>query len=248
MRLCRFAIADREQDGEIRGETVTTLLPDGRRGAIFPLQAVRLLTPCRPTKIVAVGVNYRAHAAEFGKAVPAEPLLFLKPPSALLDPGGTIVLPRQSELVHHEAELAVVLGRRLHGASPEEACAAVLGYTCLNDVTARDLQRRDGQFTRAKGFDTFAPLGPWIETDLDPRDLRICCRVNGELRQDGRTSDMVWDVPTLLSFISRVMTLWPGDVVTTGTPPGVGPLVPGDCVEVEIEGIGVLANRCVAES
>jgi 2-keto-4-pentenoate hydratase/2-oxohepta-3-ene-1,7-dioic acid hydratase in catechol pathway len=248
MKLCRFELDGLERDGEIRGETVETLLPDGGRGPSLPLSAVRLLPPCRPTKIVAVGVNYRAHAAEFGKAVPAEPLLFLKPPSALLGPGQAIVLPRMSELVHHEAELAAVIGRRLRSASPEEARAAVLGYTCLNDVTARDLQRQDGQFTRAKGFDTFAPVGPWIETELDPRDLRLWCRVNGEVRQDGRTSDMVWDVPALLSFISRIMTLWPGDVVTTGTPPGVGPLVPGDRVEVEIEGIGVLANPCVAEA
>jgi 2-keto-4-pentenoate hydratase/2-oxohepta-3-ene-1,7-dioic acid hydratase in catechol pathway len=151
-----------------------------------------------------------------------------------------------SQLVHHEAELAVVVGARLKHATPAEVRAGLAGFTCLNDVTARDLQRKDVQFTRAKGFDTFAPVGPWLVTELDPSDLAIRCRVNGASRQEGRTSDMVWDVFTVVSFISRVMTLLPGDIVTTGTPPGVGPLVAGDRVEVEIEGIGVLANTCVA--
>jgi 2-keto-4-pentenoate hydratase/2-oxohepta-3-ene-1,7-dioic acid hydratase in catechol pathway len=234
-------------EGEVQDDGVVTLLPDGTRGRTYALQSVQLLAPCRPTKIVAVGVNYRAHAAELGKAVPAEPLLFLKPASAVVGPEEEIVLPRMSGLVHHEAELAAVLGRRCRRATPEEARGAVLGFTCFNDVTARDLQRKDGQFTRGKGFDTFAPVGPWIETAVDPSDLRILCRVNGQVRQDGRTSDMVFCVDTLISFISQVMTLEPGDVVTTGTPPGVGPLVSGDVVEVEIEGIGVLRNRCVAE-
>lgn len=230
MRIGRFVEGGIEREGEV------------------PATAVRLLPPCRPTKIVAVGVNYRAHAAELGKAVPEEPLLFLKPPSALLAPGGTIVLPPASRLVHHEAELAAVIGRRTRGVDARQAREAILGFTCFNDVTARDLQRKDVQFTRAKGFDTFAPVGPWIETAIDPLDLRIVCRVNGEVRQDGRTSDMVWDVYTLVAFISTIMTLEPGDIVTTGTPPGVGPLLPGDRVEVEIEGVGVLENRCAAGS
>src|SRR5262249_17962939 len=156
-------------------------------------------------------------------------------------------LPRMSSLIHHEAELAAVIGRRAHAVSPDEARRAILGFTCFNDVTARDLQRKDGQFTRGKGFDTFAPVGPFIETDVDPRDLRIVCRVHGEVRQDGRTSDMVFGVYELVSFISRVMTLEPGDIVTTGTPPGVGPLLQGDRVAVEIERLGVLENRCVAD-
>jgi 2-keto-4-pentenoate hydratase/2-oxohepta-3-ene-1,7-dioic acid hydratase in catechol pathway len=247
VRLCRFAAGGAEREGEVVGAEVVEILPGGGRGSSWDLAAVKLLPPCRPTKIVAVGVNYRAHAAELGKPVPEEPLLFLKPPSALLAHGATIVLPAMSRLIHHEAELAAVVGRRARNVSAAEAHEFLLGFSCLNDVTARDLQRKDVQFTRAKGFDTFAPLGPWIETDLDPREVRLRCRVNGEVRQDGRTSDMVWDVYSLVSFISRVMTLEPGDVVTTGTPPGVGPLADGDRVEVELEGVGVLANDCRAE-
>jgi 2-keto-4-pentenoate hydratase/2-oxohepta-3-ene-1,7-dioic acid hydratase in catechol pathway len=247
MRLCRFAAAGAVHDGEMVGDTVHSLLPTGERGRSFGLDEVTLLAPCRPTKIVAVGVNYRAHAVEFGKPVPEEPLLFLKPPSALLGPGGEIRLPRMSSLIHHEAELAAVIGRRAHAVTPDDARRAILGFTCFNDVTARDLQRKDGQFTRGKGFDTFAPVGPFVDTEADPRDLRLVCRVNGEVRQDGRTSDMVFGVYDLVSFISRVMTLEPGDIVTTGTPPGVGPLLPGDRVEVEIEGLGILINTCAAE-
>lgn len=264
MKLCRFMLADGiARTGEVVGEHagapsiveleraidgVSSELAAWQAGAHHPLSAVTFLPPSLPTKIVAVGVNYRAHAAEFGKAVPEEPLLFLKPTSALCAHGQPIVLPAMSALVHHEAELALVIGRRLHRVSAEEARHGILGFTCLNDVTARDLQRKDGQFTRGKGFDTFAPVGPFLVTDLDPSDLGLRCRVNGELRQDGRTSDMVWDVYALVSFISRVMTLFPGDIVTTGTPPGVGPLIAGDVVEVELEGVGVLQNLCIAEA
>jgi 2-keto-4-pentenoate hydratase/2-oxohepta-3-ene-1,7-dioic acid hydratase in catechol pathway len=201
-----------------------------------------LLAPVEPSKIVCVGRNYRAHAKELGNEVPAEPLLFLKPPTALSGPGATIPLPAESARVEHEGELAVVVARRLVDATPDEALAAVFGYTCANDVTARDLQRKDVQFTRAKSFDGFCPVGPHVETDVSPADLQLVVRVNGEVRQDGRTRDLVFPVGELLAYISRVMTLLPGDLVLTGTPAGVGPLVAGDRVEVTIDGIGTLVN------
>ena len=204
----------------------------------------RLLAPVVPGKIVAVGLNYRAHAAEMKKPVPEEPLLFLKPPSAVIGPHDAILLPPESGQIEHEAEMAVVLARPLRSATIDEARAAILGVTCCNDVTARDLQRKDVQYTRAKGFDSFAPIGPAIALGLDWRDLEVIGRVNGTIRQRGRTSDQIWDAATLLAFISRVMTLFPGDVVTTGTPHGVGPIVAGDTVTVEIEGVGILENHC----
>lgn len=196
------------------------------------IASVQLLPPVAPSKIVAVGRNYADHAKELGNEAPAEPILFLKPPSALLAPNGTIVRPPQSQRVDYEGELAVVIGDG----------GTILGYTCANDVTARDLQKKDVQFTRAKSFDTFLPLGPCIETDANPNDLRLTTRVNGETRQDGRTSMMVFDCAFLIAYISSVMTLLPGDVILTGTPAGVGPLAAGDVVEVEIERIGVLRN------
>ncbi len=202
-----------------------------------------LLCPVRPSKIVCVGRNYAAHARELGHELPSEPLLFLKPPSALLGPDGAVVLPPESARVEHEVELAVVVGRRAKGVSREDALAHVFGYSCACDVTARDLQRKDVQFTRAKGFDTFCPVGPWVETELDPRALSIRCRVNGKTRQDGTTADMIFDVPTIVSYASRMMTLEPGDVILTGTPEGVGPLAPLDALEVEVGGIGVLKLR-----
>src|SRR5579872_1474061 len=201
-----------------------------------------LACPVRPSKIVCIGRNYAAHARELGQDVPAEPLLFLKPPSALAGPGGTIHLPPESSRVEHEAELAVVIGRRAKGVSRESALSHVFGYSCACDVTARDLQRKDVQFTRAKGFDTFCPMGPWIETSLDPGAQHIVCRVGAETRQDGPTANMIFDVPTVVSYVSRMMTLEAGDVLLTGTPEGVGPLLPGNALEVEISGIGVL--RC----
>lgn len=206
------------------------------------LADLALLAPCTPSKIVAVGRNYRAHAAELGNAVPIEPLLFLKPPSALIGPGAFIELPPQSRRVEHEGELGIVIGRRLRDASPDEAARAVFGATCVDDVTARDLQRADVQFTRGKGFDTFCPVGPELVEGLDTSDLALTVRVAGAVRQAGRTRDMVFSVPTLLSYASSVMTLEPGDLFLTGTPEGVGPLVAGDVVEVEIEGIGILTN------
>lgn len=207
-----------------------------------PPEGAQLLAPVAPGKIVCVARNYRAHAKELGNEVPAEPLFFLKPPSALLHPGGKVLLPPQSQRVEHEGELAVVLGKRLRRASREEVPGALRGYTCANDVTARDLQRADKHFTRAKGFDTFCPLGPWLIAERPDREARVRLRVNGALRQDGRLADMVFDIDTLLSHISHVMTLEPGDVVLTGTPEGVGPLEEGDVVEVDIEGVGVLSH------
>jgi 2-keto-4-pentenoate hydratase/2-oxohepta-3-ene-1,7-dioic acid hydratase in catechol pathway len=208
----------------------------------------RLLVPVTPSKIVCVGRNYAAHAKELGNDVPSEPLLFLKPPSSLLAHGEAIVLPPQSTRVEHEAEIGVVIGQRLRNASPAEARAAIFGFTCLNDVTARDLQRRDVQFTRGKGFDSFCPVGPWIETELDPSDLTIVGRVNAGERQRGHTRDMVFPIVELIAFISAVMTLEPGDLIASGTPEGVGPLAAGDVVEVELEGLGTLINPVEAPS
>ncbi len=219
-------------------------------GERLGLEGLRLLAPVIPTKIVAVGRNYADHAKELGNDVPSQddmPLLFLKPSSSVIGPGERIVLPTGlSDEVHHEAELAVVIGGVLSRATPSEAMAAVFGFTCANDVTARDLQRRETQWFRAKGFDTFCPLGPAIATDLDAADLRVRCVVDGEVRQDGTTADMLKGVAELLSEISQVMTLLPSDVVLTGTPAGVGPIHDGEVVGVEIEGIGALLNPVVA--
>ncbi len=217
-----------------------------RTGEQVDLAGMKLLAPVIPTKVVCVGRNYADHAAEMGGEVPAEPLLFLKPSSAVIGPGEAIQYPTGlTDEVHHEAEVAVVIGRTLQRATPEQAAGAILGYTAANDVTARDLQRRDDQWTRAKGFDTFLPLGPSIADDVDPTDLHLVCRVDGVVRQDGTTRDLVVDVPTLLSGISQVMTLLPTDVVLTGTPAGVGPIRPGNVVEVEVGGIGSLVNPVV---
>ena len=204
---------------------------------------VRLLAPVDPGKIVCVGRNYAAHAAERGNEVPKEPLIFLKPPSAVVGPEEPIVLTPYSQNVEHEGELALVVGRRCsHLADSDDALSYLLGYTCLNDVSARDIQKSDGQFTRAKGFDTFCPVGPHIAAELNPLDVLVETRVNGALRQSGRTSLMVYPVPFLVRWISRMMTLYPGDLIATGTPAGVGPLVAGDIVEVSVEGVGVLRN------
>ncbi len=206
------------------------------------LAALRLLPPLRPGKIACIGRNYAAHAAELGNTVPGRPLLFLKPASAVIGPGDAILLPPDSDRVEHEGELGVVIGERCRHVRPEDVDSVIFGFTCVNDVTARDLQRTDKQFARGKGFDTFCPIGPWVATGLDWRDLRVSVRVGDELRQDGRTSQMVFDVASLVATVSRVMTLQPGDVIATGTPEGVGPLRDGDRVCVEIEGIGELAN------
>ena len=204
---------------------------------------MRLLAPVLPSKVVAVGKNYAAHAAEFGSEVPEEPIIFLKPSTSVSGPDDPIPYPDTSQRVDHEGELALVIGRLARKVSAEEASKYVLGYTCANDVTARDLQLKDGQWTRAKGFDGFCPLGPWIETELDAGDVAVECRVNGETRQAGRTSQLAFGPGELIEYVSRVMTLLPGDVIMTGTPAGVGALEVGDRVEVEIEGIGVLENE-----
>lgn len=196
-----------------------------------------------PTKIVCVGRNYAEHAKELGNEAPTDPILFLKPPTAVLSPGGTIVRPKQSERVDYEGELAIVVSRRARNVPRSQWRDYVLGFTCANDVTARDLQKKDVQFTRAKSFDTFCPIGPHIETDLDPKSLSLVTRVNGTVKQNGNTRDMVFPCDVLFEFITAVMTLCPGDVILTGTPAGVGPLNSGDVVEVEIEGIGTLRNN-----
>ncbi len=203
----------------------------------------RLLAPILPSKVVAIGRNYVDHAAELDNAVPTEPLIFLKPPTSVIGPLQPIRVPAESKVIHHEAELAVVIGKVARDVPIEDVGLYILGYTAANDVTARDLQRKDVQFTRGKGYDTFCPLGPAIDTELDPTEgLAVTCRVNDEVRQAGSTSDMVFGVGELVSYISHIMTLLPGDVVLTGTPSGVGPMEPGDRVEVEVEGIGVLLN------
>ncbi|TFH32862.1 MAG: FAA hydrolase family protein [Anaerolineales bacterium] len=213
-----------------------------RKPARTALSRVQLLPPAEPTKIICVGRNYAAHAAEHDAEIPELPLLFLKPSSSLLPPGGRILLPPQSERVEHEAELALVIGQKGRWIDPQKTGEYILGYTIANDVTARDLQRQDGQWTRSKGFDSFCPLGPWLETDLDPADTLITCSVNEQMRQMGSTRDMIFTVPNLVAYISSIMTLEPGDIILTGTPSGVGPLQAGDDVTVDIEGIGSLTN------
>jgi 2-keto-4-pentenoate hydratase/2-oxohepta-3-ene-1,7-dioic acid hydratase in catechol pathway len=215
-------------------------------GDLVGWSEAELRAPVQPSKIVCVGRNYAAHAKELGNEPPKEPLLFLKPPSSVVGPGGAVVLPRESERVEHEAELGVIIGRRVRRVRKTEAMKAVFGYTCVCDVTARDLQKKDGQWSRAKGFDSFCPVGPWIETDLDPKDLSVRCTVDGAVRQDGRTSAMIFDVATLVSYVSDVMTLEPGDLLVTGTPEGVGPLAPGARLTVSVVGLGDLTVGVVS--
>ena len=214
-------------------------------GDRWALPDVRLLSPFLPSKVVALGKNYAAHAREMGGEAPETPMIFLKPSTSVIGDGDAIRLPPSSNEVHYEGELAVVIGTPARNLTAEDALRHVFGYAAANDVTARDQQRADVQFTRAKGYDSFCPLGPWVETVLDPGDLRLVTRVNGEIRQDGRTSQMIHDIATQVAFISGVMTLLPGDVILTGTPEGVGPIVAGDTVSVEIEGIGTLTNPVV---
>jgi 2-keto-4-pentenoate hydratase/2-oxohepta-3-ene-1,7-dioic acid hydratase in catechol pathway len=219
-----------------------------RKEAETPLADVKLLAPAEPSKIVCVGRNYIEHAKELGNEVPKVPLIFLKPPSSIINPNDMIMLPPQSAQVEHEGELVVVMGKRGRHITAENAKKYILGYTIGNDVTARDLQKTDGQWTRAKGFDTFCPFGPWIDTEFDPADSVVTCRVNGQMRQMASTRDMVFDVGVLIAYISSVMTLEPGDLIFTGTPAGVGELINGDEVVVEIEGLGVLRNKVKTES
>jgi 2-keto-4-pentenoate hydratase/2-oxohepta-3-ene-1,7-dioic acid hydratase in catechol pathway len=238
----RFGILERESVAEISAAPWAAERWE-KTGKSFELTSVKLLAPVAPSKIVCVGRNYAAHAAELGNEVPKEPLIFLKPPSSLIGPGDAIVLPGVSKKVEHEGELGLVVGRRAsHIPDNEDALSYLCGYTCVNDVTARDLQKADVQFTRAKGFDTFCPVGPHIETDLNPSDVLVECRVNGATRQAGRTSLMIFPVEFIVRWISRMMSLEPGDLIATGTPAGVGPLAAGDTTEVSVEGIGVLSN------
>jgi 2-keto-4-pentenoate hydratase/2-oxohepta-3-ene-1,7-dioic acid hydratase in catechol pathway len=250
VRLLRFRYGDRIATGAIergsdeiqvlKGTFVEEPVPTGET---VPVDDVRLLAPVLPSKLVCVGKNYAAHAAEFGMGVPEEPLLFLKPSTAVIGPEDSIGLLPISRRIDYEGELAVVIGRLARAVRAEDAAKYILGYTCGNDVTLRDLQKTDDQWARAKGFDGSAPLGPWIETDLDPNDAIVRTRLNGEIRQQASTADMVFGVATLLEYITTFMTLLPGDVLLTGTPEGVGPLADGDVVEVEVDGVGVLRNE-----
>lgn len=251
MKICRFTVqgSSAPQYGLLEDESVSVLVNDPFRsrpetgGHKIPLSEVSLLAPVAPTKIVCVGRNYKDHAAELGNQMPSEPLLFLKAPSAIINSGEPIELPAVSNQVEHEGELGVVIGRITRRLGERDnPLDYVFGYTCVNDVTARDLQRKDVQFTKAKSFDTFCPVGPCLETSLDPSDVMVTTRVNGEVKQQGRTSAMAFPVPDVIRYISHVMTLYPGDLIATGTPAGVSKLKGGDVVEVEVEGIGVLKN------
>jgi 2-keto-4-pentenoate hydratase/2-oxohepta-3-ene-1,7-dioic acid hydratase in catechol pathway len=250
MKFCRFISATNSAPGYGIVEADSIREINGRPWAkwtagdrSFPIDECRLLAPVEPSKIVCVGRNYAAHAAELGNEMPKEPLIFLKPPSSVIGPGDAIVIPRASQRVEHEGELGLLIGKICSQLSnDEDPLSYVLGYACVNDVTARDLQKADVQFTRAKGFDTFCPVGPHIETQLDPRNVLVEARVNSSLRQSGSTQLMAFPVAFLVRWISRVMTLVPGDLIATGTPAGVGPLVAGDSVEVSVAGIGVLRN------
>jgi 2-keto-4-pentenoate hydratase/2-oxohepta-3-ene-1,7-dioic acid hydratase in catechol pathway len=255
--IARYRIEGTECWGRHEGDVFVRLdgppwLGGRESGPRDAVARVVLLPPAVPTKIVCIGLNYRDHVAESktavpgGGDVPAEPLLFLKPPSAVVATGEAVCYPRGVERLDPEAELAVVIGRRARAVPVSSALDHVAGYTCFNDVSARNYQRKDGQWTRAKGFDTFAPLGPWVAVGLDPGVLDVRCRVNGEERQHGNTANLIHPVPVLISFISHIMTLEPGDVIATGTPAGVAPVVPGDVVEIEVQGIGVLVNRIEA--
>jgi 2-keto-4-pentenoate hydratase/2-oxohepta-3-ene-1,7-dioic acid hydratase in catechol pathway len=264
VRIARFTTGEDPRFGIVTGDIddfgipdeesiVTALAGDPLYVGLQPLDEqvkladVRLLSPVLPrSKVVGIGRNYAAHAAEMGGEVPEEPLIFIKPNTSVIGPGDPIFYPRQSQEVHFEGELAVVISRICRDVPQEKAADVIHGYTVGNDVTARDLQRKDGQFTRAKGFDSFCPLGPWVETDLDVSDLRLQTFLNGEVRQDGRTSDLIFDVPALVAHVTSVMTLLPGDVILTGTPAGVGAMNPGDEIEVSISGIGNLTNKVVS--
>jgi 2-keto-4-pentenoate hydratase/2-oxohepta-3-ene-1,7-dioic acid hydratase in catechol pathway len=255
MRIARFSTDDNMSFGVVEEDSIAAIAaiaahPFGElrfTGERFALADVRLLAPILPSKVIAIGKNYVEHAREMGGEPPTEPVVFSKPSTAVIGPGEAIAYPEKlSERVDFEGELAVVIGRMCREVPATRAAEVILGYTCGNDVTARDLQQRDGQWTRSKGFDTFCPLGPWIETEVDPGDLAITTAVNGDDRQSSRTSLLIHDIPTLIEYVSQVMTLLPGDVILTGTPEGVGPLEIDDEVSVTIESIGTLTNRVVA--
>lgn len=254
MRICRytdgedpyFGLVDGagEKIAQISGDPLYTKIE--LTGVTTTVADVRLLAPVIPrSKVIGIGRNYAEHAREMNNEVPEEPMMFLIPNTAVIGPDDPVVMPPQSERVDYEGELAVIIGRMCRDVSPEDAAKSIFGYTCANDVTARDLQKKDGQWARAKGFDTFCPLGPWIETDLDTSDLRLRTLVDGDVAQDGTTADMVHDIPKLISYASQAFTLLPGDVILTGTPEGVGPVQPGQRVSVEVQDIGTLTNPYV---
>ena len=257
MRIARFTTGDEPQYGVVGGaegdEIVASVVGDPLYAGVeligeqAPLADVRLLARVIPrSKVVCIGRNYVAHAEELGHDIPEEPLVFLKPNTSVIGPGDPIVYPRQSSNVHFEGELGIVIGRICRDVPPERVSDVIYGYTVGNDVTARDLQETDDQWARAKGFDSFCPLGPWIETDLDPSELSVRTELNGELKQDGTTKLMIFDIPTVVAYITSFMTLLPGDVVLTGTPAGIGPMQVGDDVSVTVEGIGTLTNKVVS--
>jgi len=246
----QYGVLDGTAVSEIKGDLFNPVVSSAYTGSghytftgrKFPFNEIKLLAPCQPTKIVAVGLNYRSHAHEVRMEIPEEPLLFLKPSTAVIGPDDHIVFPPMSRRIDYEAELGVVIGGETKNVSEDEAKDYILGYTCFNDVTARDLQGKDKQFTRSKSFDTFAPMGPWIETELDPAYLKVESYLEGKLKQSGTTADLLFSVFQLVAFISSVMTLLPGDVIATGTPAGIGAMQPGETIEVLIEGIGTLRN------
>lgn len=250
MKIIRFTVDNKISYGLLNDALVQAIAgkPFGKiktSGQTYRLNEVKLLAPCTPSKIVAIGLNYRSHAEEMKDKLPAEPLIFLKPPSAIIGHEDSIIYPVSSKQIDFEGELAVVIGEKARQVSIEEALSRVLGYTCFNDVTARDLQTKDGQWTRAKGFDTFAAVGPCIETELDPGNVTLETYLNGELRQRGSTGDLIFGVAEIISFISGIMTLLPGDIIATGTPGGIGAMSPGDTVEVKIAPVGTLRNYVV---
>ncbi len=254
MHIGRFLDpSGRPRLGRLEGEMVQPLIGDifaefQDHGQAIPLADIRLLPPVMPSKVIGIGSNYRKHIEEMGRKVPETPKIFLKPGTSVVGPGVPISIPPLTQRVDHEGELAVVIGRHTSQVSPEESMGHILGFTCANDVTARDFQRADGVFTRGKGFDSFCPLGPWILKSQKDLDRYVRCWVDGELRQDGQTADMIFSVPQLISFVSHVMTLLPGDVISTGTPSGVGPIKSGQLVEVEVEGVGRLQNPVINRS
>ena len=252
MKLVRFLSQGRPACGIWNGDEIAELdgdffTPFKTLKACHAASGVALLAPCSPSKVVAVGLNYRDHAKELGFPIPEAPVIFLKPPTAVIGPGEAIVYPGMSSQVDYEGELGIVIKNLTSRIAPEDAFDHILGYTCANDVTARDLQKKDGQWTRAKSFDTFCPIGPWIETDANPDDLLIETYLNGERKQSSRTSQFIFKTDYIVSFISHVMTLYPGDLIITGTPAGIGPMKPGDEVEVRIERIGTLKNSVIAD-
>lgn len=247
MRIVRFLVGGAAKYGVVEDDSVREIVGDvfGRfrvTRKTHPLRRIRFLTPTEPTKIVGVGLNYRDHVAELGFEPRSEPIIFLKPGSAALAHQGKILYPKSSNRLDYEAELAIVVGRYAKELPAKKAARVILGYTCFNDVTARDLQRRDGQWTRSKSFNTFAPVGPWVETELDPHNAPVRAYLNGEIRQDSNSANLLFDVPYVVSFISAIMPLFPGDIIATGTPSGIGPMKPGDTIEIEIGGIGRLRN------